>query len=59
MCIRDSGKPLMNPKFQERGLIRFRNEMFKQYVNLTRSLYNNVDEKVRDAVKAAWYSAER
>lgn len=59
LCSERYGKPLMNPGFQERGLIRFRNEMFKQYVNLTRSLYTNVDEEVRDAAKTAWRIGER
>ncbi len=54
LCSGRYGKPLMMPGFQERGLLRFRNEMFKQYVRLTRSLYGDVDEKVRNVVATAW-----
>lgn len=56
LCSDRYGKPLMTPGFQERGLVRFRNEMFKQYVNLTGSLYNDVDRDVNNAAKAAWDS---
>jgi hypothetical protein len=45
------GEPLIAPPFQERGLVRFRNEMFKRYITLRPSLFRGVDEKVRDAAK--------
>lgn len=51
LCSETYGSPLMTPGFQERGLVRFRNEMFKQYVNLTRSLYEGVITKVDEAAK--------
>jgi len=47
LCSAIYGTPLMASGFQERGLVRFRNEMFKRYVNLTRSLFQDVDENVR------------
>lgn len=50
LCSPKYGAPLMVPSFQMRGLVRFRNEMFKQYVRLTPSLYQNVDKLVQDAM---------
>ena len=47
LCSSQYGAPLMVPGFQERGLVRFRNEMFRQYIRLTRSLYPDVDGRVR------------
>jgi hypothetical protein len=46
------GEPLMAPGYQQRGLLRFRNEMFKQYVTLTTSLFEKIDEDVRKATTA-------
>jgi hypothetical protein len=46
LCSDHFGAPLMTPGFQERGLVRFRNEMFKQYINLARSLYVGIRDKV-------------
>lgn len=46
------GEPLMAPGYQQRGLLRFRNEMFKQYVTLTGSLFEGIDEEVRKATTA-------
>jgi hypothetical protein len=46
------GEPLIVPGYQQRGLLRFRNEMFKQYVTLTDSLFTDVDEDVRKATTA-------
>jgi len=41
------GAPLITPGFQEQGVVRFRDEMFKHYVTLTRSLYEDIDSKVQ------------
>ena len=41
------GEPLIIPGYQSRGLLRFRNEMFKQYVNLVDSTYEDVADRVR------------
>jgi len=53
LCSPDYGAPLMVPGFQERGLVRFRDEMFKQYVNLTPSLFQEVSSRVFSAA-ATW-----
>lgn len=45
------GHVIINPVFQERGVVRFSNEMFKVYVRLRASLFSNVDQIVRDAFK--------
>ena len=37
----------MVPGYQSRGLLRFRNEMFKQYINLVDSTYPDVADSVR------------
>ncbi len=43
------GEPLMAPGYQERGLLRFRNEMFKHYINLVGSSYSGVGDRVDEA----------
>jgi hypothetical protein len=50
LCMPEYGSILFVPSFQKRGLVRFRNEMFKAYVRLRPSIYEGVDAKVR----AAW-----
>jgi len=52
LCGDPYGAVLMKPGFQGRGLVRFRNEMFKQYVFLAPSLYEGVDELVQNEMKA-------
>lgn len=52
LCMPEYGSILFAPKFQKRGLVRFRNEMFKTYVRLRPSIYSGVDAQVR----AAWNS---
>ena len=51
LCGDQYGSVLMKPGFQNRGLVRFRNEMFKQYVFLAPSLSGGVDERVDDALR--------
>lgn len=43
------GSVIFSPAFQSRGLVRFRNEMFKAYVRIRRSIYVGVDTNVREA----------
>lgn len=43
------GSVLTTPAFQSHGLVRFTNEMFKAYVRLRPSIYEGIDERVRDA----------
>jgi hypothetical protein len=45
------GSVLMAAGYQRQGLVRFRNEMFKQYIYLRPSLYQNADERVAEATK--------
>ncbi|WP_299952456.1 AAA family ATPase [uncultured Modestobacter sp.] len=49
LCTLDYGSILFVPSFQKRGLVRFRNEMFKTYVRLRPSIYDGIDDEVRDA----------
>lgn len=49
LCAPEYGSILFIPSFQKRGLVRFRNEMFKAYVRLRSSIYDGVDQQVRDA----------
>lgn len=44
------GSVIMTPGYQDRGLIRFRNEMFKQYIFMVPSLYGGVDDRVTRAM---------
>lgn len=44
------GSVLLTPAFQQRGVVRFENEMFKIYCRLAGSLYEGVDA----AVDTAW-----
>ncbi len=50
LCAPEYGSILFAPAFQKRGLVRFRNEMFKAYVRFRPSIYRDVDSRVR----AAW-----
>lgn len=49
LCKPDYGDVLMVPAFQQRGLVRFRNEMFKAYVRMRSSIFIDVDTEVRRA----------
>ncbi|WP_190990008.1 hypothetical protein [Pseudarthrobacter sulfonivorans] len=49
LCKPEFGDVLFVPGIQKRGLVRFRNEMFKAYVRMRPSIYTGVDEVVRDA----------
>lgn len=46
------GEPLMTTGLQQRGLVRFRNQMFKQYVELRPSIYSDVDNQVEEATRS-------
>lgn len=43
------GRVLVTPPDQPRGIVRFRNAMFKRYVGLRGSIYKDVDENVNKA----------
>jgi Cdc6-like AAA superfamily ATPase len=45
------GPVITTPGFQDRGLIRFRNAMFKQYIFMVPSLYRGVDQQVTEATR--------
>lgn len=45
------GGILMSTAIQKRGLVRFRNEMFKTYVRMRPSIYVGVDEAVMRAYR--------
>ncbi len=45
----DYGELLMGAGMLERGLVRFRNQMFKHYVELRASIHSGVDHKVEKA----------
>lgn len=49
LCRDEYGAVLFTPAFQKRGLVRFRNEMFKAYVRMRPSIYAGVDHAVREA----------
>lgn len=46
LCQKEFGEVLYTPPFQKRGLVRFRNDMFKAYVRLRPSLFSTVDRDV-------------
>ncbi|MDM8083786.1 AAA family ATPase [Cellulomonas cellasea] len=46
LCRPEHGSVLFVPTFQRRGLVRFRNEMFKAYVRMRPSIYEGVAEQV-------------
>lgn len=48
---RTFGEPLMGTGLQERGLVRFRNQMFKHYVELRSSIYEGIAERVEQATE--------
>ncbi len=50
LCSERHGAVISTTAIQKRGLVRFRNEMFKAYVRLRPSIYEGVDE----AVRLAW-----
>jgi Cdc6-like AAA superfamily ATPase len=45
------GAILVAPPYQQRGLVRFRDEMFKRYVFLRPSLYEDIDKKVEGVAR--------
>lgn len=51
LCSAGYGAPLYTPAFQKRGLLRFRDRMFKTYICLRPSVYANVDEEVRNTYR--------
>jgi Cdc6-like AAA superfamily ATPase len=46
------GGIFVTPNYQQRGLVRFRDEMFKRYTFLRPSLYAGVDERVEEATRS-------
>lgn len=49
-------KVITTPQTQNRGWVRFSNEMFKVYVRLRPSIYVDVDKEVWEATKSRpWY----
>ena len=54
LCTAEYGSVLFAPAFQKRGLVRFRNDMFKAYVRMRPSIYDGVDVRVRDAWQHHW-----
>lgn len=52
LCSADYGSVLAGPAFQKRGLVRFRNEMFKAYVRMRPSIYHDIDRQVKAAMSA-------
>jgi len=53
LCNTEYGSILFSPVFlpRGRGLVRFRNEVFKAYVRMRRSIFADVDAEVRRAYK--------
>ncbi len=49
LCSEAYGGVLSAPAFQSRGLVRFKNDMFKAYIRLRPSIYGGVAEEVRRA----------
>jgi Cdc6-like AAA superfamily ATPase len=49
LCKPEFGDVLFVPTIQKRGLVRFRNEMFKAYVRLRPSIYHGLDKDVAKA----------
>lgn len=64
LCADNYGRVFLRPPFQDRGVVRFANEMFKVYVRLRHSLYEGLDENVtkawekRDGVTEPAYLSE-
>lgn len=54
LCTPEFGSILFAPAFQKRGLVRFRNEMFKAYVRMRPSIYGGIDRRVATATTSAW-----
>lgn len=52
LCSADFGSPLTTPVFQERGLLRFKDQMFKTYVRMRPSIHPSVDEETAAAYEA-------
>lgn len=50
LMLRRHGSPILAPPAHERGQVRFRNAVFKRYINLRSSIY----EGVRDEVDSEW-----
>lgn len=59
LCKAEYGSILFVPAIQKRGLVRFRNEMFKTYVRLRPSIYSDVDADVANAYKLRQWRHER
>jgi Cdc6-like AAA superfamily ATPase len=49
LCAPEFGSILFAPVFQTRGLVRFKNEMFKAYVRMRPSIFEGVDRQVEAA----------
>lgn len=59
LCKAEFGGILFVPPFQKRGLVRFRNEMFKAYVRMRPSIYSGVDSAVKEAYLKRHWRQER
>lgn len=46
------GAVFVTPNYQQRGLVRFRDEMFKRYVFIRPSLYIDIDKQVEEATSS-------
>lgn len=55
LCSDTYGRILLTPSYQRQGLVRFANEMFKVYVRVRSSIFEEVDTQV----DAAWDSDAR
>ncbi len=51
------GRVLVTPPDQPRGIVRFRNAMFKRYVSLRGSIYRDVKENVDEVWRKRWGEA--
>lgn len=51
LCKPEYGEILFAPAFQARGLVRFKNEMFKAYVRMRPSIYDAADKTVQAAYR--------
>jgi histone H3/H4 len=49
LCNETYGRVLLRPPFQDRGIVRFANEMFKVYIRIRPSLYDGLDDLVKEA----------
>lgn len=51
LASNEYGRVIYTPQFRNRGWVRFSNEMFKVYVRLRRSIYEDVDKAVLQATR--------